>query len=127
MSKKSSTYEARSLKDKEFSFPSYMTILSQSKIDSLSNGDERVFAAGVHPEDNSLNFVTTAGRVLSIEPNGVYTPETAVPSGDGKHICLTFMGMKDLKTVDVKYAIRVGKDLIRGGELFVNGKKFLDI
>lgn len=130
MSKKTFTYDTRILNDREFNFPSFMCVLSQQQINEfLESSDNllRIFGAGVDPKDNSLIFITMKGEVLSITPNGKLVPKAAIPSVDGRHLCVAFPGESGFKLIEADHAVKEGKDLFQGGELYVKGRKFLDI
>ena len=107
----------------EMELPSYLTALSSETIDAITRyDDERVIAAGVHPGDSSLVFVTNKLVALYVKPNGNLVPATAYPGPDGKAMMVTFRGHTGTFVIDSALAAAVGVPCLEGGELFVNDK-----
>lgn len=115
--------ETLHINNREISLPSFMTSLPKEVVNylvSLEDSSSRIMAAGVDKKDHSLVFLTGAGDVRYIKPNGKSLPVSGRPSYDGRHVFVTFQGSSDVFPIDSSLAIKTSESCMTGASLTVN-------
>jgi len=117
----------------EIKIPSYLTCLSQERINALLKLDDlndRIIASGVDPKDGKVVLILASGIIMLFDGDSYYIPRGRyIPNPDGKTVFLSnengrWPGTVEGFNVESAWIIAKSVSALKNSELFVNDKSF---
>ena len=117
----------------EIKIPSYLTCLSQERINALLKLDDlndRIIASGVDPKDGKVVLILASGIIMLFDGDSYYIPRGRyIPNPDGKTVFHSnengrWPGTVAGFNVESAWIIAKSVSALKNSELFVNDKSF---